>query len=188
MREFEIKIREVFGVHENDLQKISNYFSPKQLRKDEFLFKKGQSCEQLIFLKSGYLRIYNQVDDKEVTQWISSPSYFVTDAAFFLGNKCRWNIQALTDVSFFSISRKKYLKLKNDITDWGEIEKRFILYCFITLEDRVNQLISLNAQERYQQVFENNKDLFNQVPLQYIASMLGMTAETLSRMRKKNIS
>ncbi len=60
--------------------------------------------------------------------------------------------------------------------------------CFIQLEDRIFSHLSLNAEERYHQFFENNKELFNQVPLQYLASMLGMSPETFSRIRNKKNS
>ena len=53
------------------------------------------------------------------------------------------------------------------------------------MESRVFDLISLSAEERYKRLFDQNRELLNQVPLQYIASMLGMTPETFSRIRKK---
>lgn len=57
--------------------------------------------------------------------------------------------------------------------------------CFTMMEDRIFAHLSMTAEERYQLFFEQNKELFQQVPLQYIASMLGMTPETFSRVRKK---
>ena len=57
--------------------------------------------------------------------------------------------------------------------------------CFTILENRVVSHLALNAEERYNQLFAFNPSLFNEVPLNQIASMLGMTAETLSRIRKK---
>jgi hypothetical protein len=71
---------------------------------------------------------------------------------------------------------------------WPEIEKQFIAGCFITLEDRVFNHLSLSAEERYDQLFAFNQDLFRHVPQQYLASMLGMTPETFSRIRAKKVS
>lgn len=68
------------------------------------------------------------------------------------------------------------------------MEKQFIAGCFVQLEDRVFSHLSLSAEERYDKLFENNKEIFNQVPLQYLASMLGMSPETFSRIRNKKIS
>jgi hypothetical protein len=68
------------------------------------------------------------------------------------------------------------------------LEKQFIAKCFLVLEDRVFSFLSLSSEERYNLLFESKKELFNQVPLNYIASMLGMTPETLSRIRKRQVS
>jgi CRP-like cAMP-binding protein len=64
-------------------------------------------------------------------------------------------------------------------------EKRFLAQYFVMMEDRIFSHLSMTAEERYNLFFENNSELFNQIPLQFIASMLGMTPETFSRIRKK---
>jgi len=69
-----------------------------------------------------------------------------------------------------------------------KLHSGFLPSCFITLEDRIFSHLSLNAEERYDAFFQNNKEIFNHVPLQYIASMLGMSPETFSRIRHKKIS
>ena len=67
------------------------------------------------------------------------------------------------------------------------LEKLFIVRCFSMMEDRIFSHLSMSAEERYNLFFESNRELFNQVPLQYIASMLGMSPETFSRIRKKQL-
>ncbi|KIO76152.1 Crp/Fnr family transcriptional regulator [Pedobacter lusitanus] len=134
------------------------------------------------------MRVFAATADKEVTQWISTPGYFITDLAGFIFEKpARWTIQALTDTVLFTISRADYNKIGELVPKWKEFEKLFITRCFTTLEDRIFTHLSMTAEERYSFFFENNKELFNQVPLQYIASMLGMTPETFSRIRKKQL-
>ncbi|WP_052315400.1 hypothetical protein [Emticicia oligotrophica] len=66
-----------------------------------------------------------------------------------------------------------------------ELEKLFIVQCFMVLKERILKHLSLSAEEHYEQLFAFKKELFNQVPLQYLASMLGMTPENFSRIRKK---
>lgn len=85
----------------------------------------------------------------------------------------------------YSISKFNYDKIEAYIPDWDKKEKEFLIHCFTILENRVLQFISMTAEERYLCYFQENKSLFNQIPQQYIASMLGMTPETLSRIRKK---
>lgn len=190
MTELEHYISSYFGVAQpGDLNAISQFFHRETLKKGDYFLETGKSSNKLSFILSGMLRIYLQTEDKEVTQWISTKGYFVTDlAGFVFETPARWTIQALTDVELFTISRSDYKNLGKMIPSWHELEKLFIARCFIILEDRVFTHLSMSAEERYHFFFENNKELFNQVPLQYIASMLGMTPETFSRIRKKQLN
>ncbi|UTA70111.1 Crp/Fnr family transcriptional regulator [Emticicia sp. 21SJ11W-3] len=189
MTELERYINSYFGVEEEDLLHISSLFKPQTLKKGDFYLKTGRYCKKMSFVRSGLIRIYATTDDREVTQWISTAGYFTTDLASFVFEKpARWTIQALTDTELFTISKEDYSRLGSRIPKWHLLEKLFIARCFIMLEDRIFRHLSMSAEERYQFFFEQNKELFNQVPLQYLASMLGMTPETFSRIRRKTIS
>jgi CRP-like cAMP-binding protein len=129
------------------------------------------------------------MEDKEVTQWIGSKGYFITDlASLTFKIPSRWNIQALTDTELHTIDREDYNRIAEWVPKWPEMEKHFIVNCFTIMESRIFAHLSMPAEERYSVFFHQNKELFNQVPLQYIASMLGMTPETFSRIRKKQLS
>lgn len=190
MTELEQNIKSYFGVIQADsLQSISSRFHLETLKKGAFYLKSGKPCTKLGFIKSGILRIYKQTEDKEVTQWISTPGYFVTDLSSLLfETPARWTIEALTDAELFTIRGAEYKSIGDIVPNWHELEKLFIAKCFTILEDRVFTHLSMTAEERYAHFFEFNKELFNQVPLQYIASMLGMTPETFSRIRNKQLS
>ncbi|MFZ4455391.1 MAG: Crp/Fnr family transcriptional regulator [Bacteroidales bacterium] len=190
MSELEQYITTYFeGVEANELQTVASYFHPTTLKKGDFFLHEGKVCDKLSFIHSGILRLYKTMDDgKEVTQWISTQGYFVTELSSLLFNApARWNIQALTDAELFTINKKDYEALHKLISRWAEIEKLFIAKCFVMLENRVFTHLSMSAEERYELFFDQNRELFNQIPLQYIASMLGMTPETFSRVRKKSL-
>ncbi|MGE8378758.1 MAG: cyclic nucleotide-binding protein, partial [Sphingobacterium sp.] len=76
-------------------------------------------------------------------------------------------------------------KMESEVIEWNKFEKAFLAKCFGAMEQRISDFICLTAEERYQQYFEQHKFLFHQVSLQYIASVLGMNPETLSRIRAK---
>jgi CRP-like cAMP-binding protein len=119
---------------------------------------------------------------------LSSKGYFVTDLSGIVFNQpTRYNIQALTHCELYTIDRKDYNNIGRIIPKWHELEKLFIARCFIFMEERIFSLLSSSTEERYRWLFDQQRDLFNQVPLQYLASMLGMTPETLSRIRKKQV-
>lgn len=188
MTELEKYIINYFGVNENDVSKIVTFFKPIQLKKGDYFLSKGKLSNRLAFVQSGILREFIDVDEKEITKWISTKGYFIVDlGSFVFSQPSRWNIQALTDCELFIIDIADYHKLSEVVPKWLELEKLFIAKCFTILEDRVIQHISMSAEERFNQLFQFNKELFNIVPLQYLASMLGMAPETLSRLRKKNV-
>lgn len=186
MTELEKYIQTYFGVSNNDLTAISAFFKPKTFNKGDYFLKTGKYSDKLGFVQTGIVREFVYIGDKEVTKWISTKGYFVVDLSSFVFNQpARWNIQAFSDCELYVIDRSDYQQIGKIVPRWAELEKLFIAKCFTVLEDRVLQHLALSAEERYEQLFNFNRELFNQVPLQYLASMLGMTPETFSRIRKK---
>jgi CRP-like cAMP-binding protein len=189
MAQLEQYIKSYFGIIQlEELNNLSSLFQLTTLKKGDYLLKSGKRCDKLSFVQTGLLRIFGVADGKEVTQWISTEGYFSTDlASFVFESPSRWTIQALVDTEIYTITKDNYKKIGSIVPKWNELEKLFIVKCFTILEDRIFTHLSMSAEERYNSFFENNKELFNQVPLQYIASMLGMTPETFSRIRKKQL-
>ncbi len=171
------------------MNKVETLFKLSLLKKGEYFTKIGQYCDKMSFIQSGYVRIFAEVGDKEVTQWISTKGFFLTDLSSFIFNlPAKRNMQALSDCELFTIHKKDYERLVELVPNWPEMEKRFLSGCFVYREDRIFSHLSLSAEDRYNKLFEENKELFNQVLLQYLASMLGMSPETFSRIRAKKIS
>lgn len=188
MNDFNELIQQYFGpLDSQELSVIQSYFKEEQLRKNEIFTNSGEICKKLSIVKSGILRVFALSEDgREITQWLSKKDFFVTDVmGFFFNQPNRWTIQAFTEVELLTISKTDYLKLCQEFPKWIQIEKQFIIKCFAMMEDRIFSHLSMTAEERYNQYFEQNKELFHQVPLQYIASVLGMTPETFSRIRKR---
>lgn len=182
-------IKSTFGIiNEAELSNVSALFTLTTLKKGDYFLTAGTHCEKLAFVDSGLLRISAATQMREVTQWISTKGHFVTDLAGFVFDRpARWTIQAITDSTLYCIEKEAYETICTIVPNWGTLEKLFIVSCFITLEDRIFSHLSMTAEERYTFFFQHNRELFNQVPLHYIASMLGMTPETFSRIRKKTM-
>ncbi len=188
MHELATYIKLFFPVAEDELAAIAGQFRPLEFAKGDYFLKQGRYCDRLAFITSGLIRLYREVDGKEVTQWISSKGYFVTDlASFVFQTPGRWNIQALTDCTLYSIDRTAYQNLNQTIPKWQELDKLFVAKCFVMLEERIFSHLHMTAEERYHRLLADSPELFNQVPLQYLASMIGMTPETLSRLRSKQL-
>jgi len=182
-------IQSYFDTRNEIAEVLAERFQPQQLSRNEMHTAFGSRHGDLSFVKSGYLRVYRPTEKKEVTQWISSPNEFITDLGTLMFERtARWNIQAITDCELYTLSYADYRQVQKDVAEWPQIEKLFLAKCFMIIEDRIFSFISMTAEERYQFLLEFKPDLFLQVPHQYLASMLGMTPETFSRVRKKIIS
>lgn len=186
MKELEFYINSYFGIPADEMAEITGFFKLTTLEKGRFFLREGQICDKLSFQKSGYIRVFKHAGDKEITQWISSKGYFVTDLrGIHFNQPAMFTIQALSDSELYTINREDLRNLVDYIPKWHELEKLFLANCFTYLETRVFNLLSLSAEERHLTLFEQNPELFNHVPLQYLASMMNMTPETLSRLRRK---
>lgn len=182
-------LRNYFSVSDQDLEIIVKLFYKESLAKGEYFYKVNGQCDRLSFVVKGYLRVSKESQEKVTTQWISSPGYFITDlGSLVFGNLSRWDIQAVSDVSLYTITKKDYNSISKLVRSWPILEKRFLTACFMTLEDRVFNLLSLSASQRFERLMEVAPGIFNEVPLHYLASMMGMSPETLSRLRAKSIS
>lgn len=172
----------------DDLATITSHFKPVTLEKGMYFSRKGRFCNSLAFVQTGYIRVFIEANDREVTQWISPPGYFITDlSSFIFKTEARWNMQALTDCTLFEISSKDYETLSKKLPVWRDIDRLLIVKCFAMMEERIFNHLYMSTEERFQELMKSQPELFNVVPLQYLASMLGMTAETLSRLRKKQL-
>jgi hypothetical protein len=165
---------------------MEGFFKTEKLAKGDYHSRQGGQCWRLSFVSEGLLRMYRLHDDRDITHWISGPSYFATDLNSFLyGESCRWEIQALSEVKMQTISKADYDRMAANVPDWKHYENQFLAKCFAILEERMFAQLSLSAAERYAVMMAQQPNLIREVPLHYLASMLGMKPETLSRVRRK---
>lgn len=189
MQQLQLYIKNYFGISNERLAVVSELFKEESISKGDFFIKKNAYCQKLSFVRSGLFRMFDTYKDKEITQWIAPKDYFVADlSSLIFETPATWNIQALTDCELYTISSHDYRQIHRLVPEWPQLEKLFIAKCFITMEQRVFSFLSKSAEERYHELLNMNGELINQIPLQYIASMLGMSPETLSRIRKNSIS
>jgi len=189
MADFENYLHQHFPISAEGCQQMAASFKRETIKKGNYFLRSGAYCNRLSFIQEGILRIYVNMPDREVTQWISTQGSFVSDfSSFFYRQPSSRDIQALADTELLTIDYEQYLALGKEMPVWKEFEKIIIGKCFVFMETRVFDLISLSAEARYKRLLDQNRELLNQVPLQYLASMLGMTPETFSRIRKKQSS
>jgi CRP-like cAMP-binding protein len=168
------------------LEAINNCLTKTTLYKNDYLLKEGNICRHLYFLEKGLLRGYYNLDGKEITHWFSSNEDFVTSFFSFTTQQTSVeNIQAIENCELYGISKQQ---LNNLCSSYHEIEKLVrIAYekYYIRLEDRFVNAQFKTAKERYNDLLLNTPQLLERAPLGHIASYLGISQETLSRIRSK---
>ncbi len=173
------------NIDKEPLESIVCAFETKTVKKGEFFLESGKICRKMAFIESGYLRMYDIADGKEITFWIGSSGKFITSlSSFIFESENFWNIQAVTDCTIFEISRKKHFELCKQQPKWLEFDNLLLARSFALLEQTMFSQLHTTAQQRFENLLKEEPALFNNVPLQYIASMLGITPESLSRLRK----
>ncbi|MDB2606146.1 Crp/Fnr family transcriptional regulator [Zobellia sp.] len=175
------------SVEQSSMDSILSVFEPLEISKGKFFIKSGKTCRQMAFIASGYMRMYDIVDGKEITLWIGSESRFITSLSSFIFETHNiWNIQAITDCELYVINRENHFKLQKTEPKWLEFDNLLLANSFALLEKNMFSQLHTTAKQRFQNLLAAEPELFKNVPLQYIASMLGITPESLSRLRKLN--
>jgi CRP-like cAMP-binding protein len=182
-------IRQQISISDKDVELCTEYFEPVIFPKNRIMEEEGKIPQYLYFVVSGYMRLfhYNQNGD-EITSHINCPPGFITSYSNFINRTTATeNVECITECELLRIT-KNNLDL---ITSKSEAFKDFSIWIFqqsITYnENRSKELATLTAEQRYQKLIDNYPHVIHNVPLQYIASFLGMNAKSLSRIRKQMI-
>lgn len=173
------------SIKNESMDHILSLFEPLEIDKGEFFLQAGKICRKMAFIESGYMRLYNIVDGKEITLWIGSEGKFITSlSSFIFETNNSWNIQAITECSLYTITRDNHFRLNKTYPEWLEFDNILLANSFALLENKMFFQLHTTAKQRYDRLMSEEPELFRYVPLQYIASMLGIAPESLSRLRK----
>ncbi len=172
---------------EKDLEEIVKYFKPITMKEGSFFVAEGEVCKRIAFIRKGFMRAFYEINDEmEVTKYIQPKHTLVTAFASFNSKEpSKEYIQALTDCELWVIDYDSMQRLYAKYPKWQELGRLVMEQIYQHLEKRILSFLTQNAEERYRTLVQENPRLIQDVPLRYIASMLGITPETLSRIRQK---
>ncbi len=159
----------------------------KILNKCEYFIQEGQTCNQIAFVVSGSLRSYYTSDkEEEITYCITFPNSLMTAYSSFLtAEPTKENIQAITKTELLIIQKNTFDALVHENYNWIYFLKTIAEQQYIELEKRIFQLQKSDATNRYIDLMKTQPDFIEKIPLQYLASYLGVTQRHLSRIRKE---
>ena len=156
----------------------------REVRAGEVLLRPGSVCRSLWFLDSGYARFYTETEDRDVTRHFAAPgTLFTVVPSLYGGVPAREGLQALTAARVRTISREAYERLTEASPAWAAFRQSYVREVYAYLDDSLDRARLLTASERYAAFRRDQPDVLLHVPLRYIASYLGMTPQSLSRVR-----
>jgi CRP-like cAMP-binding protein len=163
------------------------FFIPRQLRKKQFLLQEGEVCRHLAFVNSGCLREYT-VDHKgeEHVLQFAIRDWWISDLTSFLsGTPSTQTIDAVQDSELLLLEREARDRLLDAVPKLERFFRLLLEANRIASQKRINDSLSASAEERYLDFLKTYPTLAEQVPLNQIASYLGITPQSLSRIRKE---
>jgi CRP-like cAMP-binding protein len=155
-----------------------------EVPKKNFILKEGHICFNIYFINTGLLRCFYTKEDKEISSWfMKEGDVIISVESFFNQLESKENIQALEDCLLFYVSYDELQYAYKNFPDFNTIGRILTQKYYQLSEQRLYSLRMQRAVERYLFLVDHFPQIIQRVPLKYIASYLGITEETLSRIR-----
>lgn len=180
-------INQIYPLSEKIIEFIHTNTHFKKLARGKFLLKPGEVCGHYYFICKGVLRSYLKYGNKEITIWINPENEITTAIRSMSNNKPSDEyIQALEDCELVVIPFESMQELYEQFPEMNMVGRKLLEEYYAASEERVYIGRIPNAKSRYDHFIETRPELVNRIPLKHVASYLGITLETLSRLRSKN--
>lgn len=186
---FSKQLKDTGILSNKEIDEVYSYFTIEHISKNHFFSKDGQRCSKIGFLCSGILCTYQySPDGEEVVKHFIEPVQFFTDLeSYEKAQPTNLNIVAVCDSVILSIGKQENTMLQKKLPQWQSAQGIFASQALNRMIQMQNFLRFGSASEQYQHFVKNYPNLARHVPLKYIASYLGITQSSLSRLRRENI-
>jgi CRP-like cAMP-binding protein len=172
----------------DDKEHIRSGFKFRKMLKRQYLLQEGDICRYLGFIISGSCRMYT-IDDNghEHILRLGVDGYWLGDYESFYGlAPSRYHIEMLEDTQLLLLTKTDLLELSSKVPAVDQLIKNLNIKCVITTQNRIHASISLNAAGKYNDLVKTHPVFLKRFPQTMIASYLGISAETLTRIRRNN--
>jgi CRP-like cAMP-binding protein len=173
-------------VSDEEFGLIKQAFVGKKIRRKQYLLQEGDVCKYIAFIVKGAMRQYS-VDTKEMEHIVrfGIENWWMSDReSFIMLTPSRYNIDAVEDTDLLMITNASLQELRAHSPSFTKLGQLLDERSYIAAQKRIHASISLTAEERYLDLLKSNPDFLQRFPQNMIASYLGISPETLSRIRK----
>ena len=172
-----------------EIETIKNSFAPKKLRKKQYFLQEGEVCKYFAFIVKGAMRQYS-VDDKGIEHivYLSIENWWVGDReSYIMLTPSAYNIDAWEETELLTITRADQLNLLEKIPAIASMIRHMDERNAIATQRRVNSTITNTADKRYEDLVNCHPEFIQRFPQHLIASYLGITKSSLSRIRNQSM-
>lgn len=174
------------GFTGENLDAIVNAFELQHFKKNDYVVEEGKTSRYIGFVETGMFQYYVIKEGEEVTSYVSiENTFFASVLSFISETPALENIKALVEGSISMISKPKLKQLISDVPGFKDFYIGLLEATICGIDASRHDLIVLTAEQRYEKMLSSQPHLLQQIPLQHLASMLGVTPRHLSRIRSK---
>jgi CRP/FNR family transcriptional regulator, anaerobic regulatory protein len=184
--ELRLFFRKFVDFSDEELAEVFPFFHSKKIKKGDWLLIPGEVANEIGFIQKGLFRNYFLVDGKESTRFLGSEGIFVTSIPSFTSRTPSIEyVQALENSELLMLSYQNLQSMYEISQKWERMVRILAEYSYNEQQTRIYSLIAETAHDRYQNFCNSRPDLHQRVPQYIIANYLGISPETLSRIRKQ---
>jgi len=180
-------VRERIKLSAEETETLKRFFIPKKVRKRQYVLNAGDVCQYLTFVEKGMLRSFSTDDNghEHVVQF-AIEGWWISDLGSFIsGDDSIYNIEALEDSEILNLTKEQLEEMTRRLPCMEHYFRVLMQNNIVALQRRLIATVSLSAEEKYTKLMEICPDIINRASQQHVASYLGLTPETLSRVRKQ---
>ena len=171
-----------------ELEKIANKFKSKIVKKNSYLLRQGDTCKDFVFVEKGCLRLYYVKDGIEISVWFAfQHSSAIEVYSFISEHPSDYFLQAIEDSEVRYVSKTELKKIYQHQPKMQEMMRNFWEAVLLDLINRFTALQKDSAEKRYLDLLNKQPDYLETIPQKYLASFIGVTPTSLSRIRKQII-
>ncbi|WP_224484287.1 Crp/Fnr family transcriptional regulator [Robertkochia aurantiaca] len=177
-------LSEIHPLHDTVKKKLIACMSERTLTRHEHLLSLNETCKHLYFINEGFVRIYYYKHGKDITEYFAGEKQFCFSInSYFAQSPSKLMIQALEDSRITLIPKSELDRLRAQYLDLANLVTEMFSLSLMLSQERMDSIQFESAAQRYRRLLKEQPQILNKASLQHIASYLGITAETLSRIR-----
>ena len=188
MHQIKAYLDQIAVISPADWEFFTSKLHRRNIKKKAVFLKLNVVEDHISFIESGVVRLFIPKDnsDKEITFGFSFEDHFISAYDSFLTQKpSAYQLQALTETHLLSITYSDLQAVYKNTQIGNLIGRLTAERLFLSKSKREQDLLNLTAEERYRSLFKERPELIKEIPLKYISSYIGVTAQALSRIRKR---